>query len=264
MSHLLAAAGRYLRTQHLAVLALFLVLGGTSYAAVKVTVPDKSGTIRACYKTKSGALRVTNATKCKKGEKPVAWNTAGLTGPAGPAGPAGLAGLAGAPGANGTNGSNGAPGAPGQQAPQAAVEDWVAFAPDTAGGDCPSAIGQFCGNASACTGQVTNCPWHSVGGGFQSGAFYRDPYGVVHLKGTVSAGAAGGGTLGAHATNVVILPVGYRPAARTQFAVPADGVNTPDTIGRVDVLSTGAVTLVKPTDNGIEHLALDGISFRAG
>jgi hypothetical protein len=259
MKHLLPAAGRYLRTQHLALLALFLVLGGTSYAAVKVTVPDKSGTIRACYKTKSGALRVTSAKKCKKGEKPVAWNTAGQTGPTGPTGPAGAAGAAGA---NGTNGSNGTDGAPGQQAPPAAVQDWAAFAPDSTAGDCPAATGQFCGNPTTCTGQVTNCPWHSVGG-FQSAAFYRDPYGVVHLKGTVSAGAANGGTLGNHATNVVILPVGYRPAARAQFAVPADGVNTPDTIGRVDVLSTGAVTLVKPTDAGIEHLALDWISFRA-
>src|SRR4051812_40541977 len=86
MKHLLAAAGRYLRTQHLALLALFLVLGGTAYGAVKVTVPDKSGTIRACYKTKSGALRVTSAKKCKKDEKPVAWSSAVTAGPTGPAG----------------------------------------------------------------------------------------------------------------------------------------------------------------------------------
>jgi hypothetical protein len=79
-----------------AALALFVALGGTSYAATGGF--SSGGTLRACA-NEEGAIRLLKAgKKCKKGQTAVAWNQ---TGPAG------------APGAKGANGANGAPGATG-------------------------------------------------------------------------------------------------------------------------------------------------------
>jgi hypothetical protein len=97
-----------------------------------------SKTISACVK-KSGRAKGTMrlASKCRKGERRVTWNSAGEPGPAGPAG---------APGSNGANGLAGAAGAPGANgvdavAPAGAVmyfdlaacpAGWTSF--DAAGG----------------------------------------------------------------------------------------------------------------------------------
>lgn len=84
----------YLRRHHIALLALFVALGGTSFAAVKIVGRD--GMIHGCYAKKSGALRLVPASrKCRKGESKVAWNqdgrpgVQGVQGPEGPVGPAG-------------------------------------------------------------------------------------------------------------------------------------------------------------------------------
>ena len=70
-----------------ATLALVLAMGGFAVAAV----PGRDGKIKACYPSKTGALRVIDEKKkCAKGEKTLSWNQKG---------PAG---------AKGTNGINGA------------------------------------------------------------------------------------------------------------------------------------------------------------
>ena len=97
-------------------------------------------------------------------------------------------------------------------------------------------------------------------------AFYRDPYGVVHLKGTVCVrisveGPCGQARIGAGESTIFTLPPGFRPAAEQMFAVwagpnpdrPSPG---PSAIG---VRSSGDVVI----DDTLEAwLALDGISFR--
>ena len=85
-----------------ALLALFVALGGTGYAVLSGGIPDKSGVFHGCANRSTGALRlVSSASKCrkKKGKRPgelaVLWSQRGP---------------AGAPGANGTNGTPGANG----------------------------------------------------------------------------------------------------------------------------------------------------------
>jgi Phage Tail Collar Domain len=74
-----------------AYLALFLALAGGAYA-IHSTAPP---TIRACYSSRTGALRVLRAAHCGRGEQFVAWNQRGIAGPAGAPGPQGLQGPTG-------------------------------------------------------------------------------------------------------------------------------------------------------------------------
>jgi hypothetical protein len=106
----------HLQRQFVGYVALFIALGGVSYAAI--SVPANSVGTRQLRK---GAV-----TKSKLAPGVIqALEQAGVPGAAGPQGPAGpqgakgdtgAAGSNGTNGTNGTNGSNGAPGAPGTAA----------------------------------------------------------------------------------------------------------------------------------------------------
>ena len=102
----------------MSLIAVFVALGGTSYATVTansvgsreikrgaVTASDIRANAVSSGKVKNGSLR---ALDFKAGELP-----AGATGATGPAGPQGAKGDQGDPGTNGTNGTAGAPGADG-------------------------------------------------------------------------------------------------------------------------------------------------------
>jgi hypothetical protein len=92
---------RYLRHHHLAFLALFVALGGTSYAAVRIPA-NSVGT----KQIRNNAVTLTKidiaAQRALRGQH------TGLQGPSGLAGLAGAVGKAGPPGTNGANGTNGA------------------------------------------------------------------------------------------------------------------------------------------------------------
>jgi hypothetical protein len=105
---LLARLAQHARSQSVAYLALFVALGGTSFAAVNA-IPAKDGTVTACVKKKGGSMRaLVKGTKCKRGEKKVAW---AATGPPGIVGAAGASGADGGAGATGSTGpSTGAAG----------------------------------------------------------------------------------------------------------------------------------------------------------
>jgi hypothetical protein len=83
----------YVRRHHVALIAIFLALGGTSIAAFDPIGGD--GDIDACYERKSGQLSIQKGKKCPKQSKPVAW---AQEGPRGPAGPQGRVGDPGTPG----------------------------------------------------------------------------------------------------------------------------------------------------------------------
>ena len=77
----------------IALLALFVALGGTGYAVLTSGVPDTQGVFHGCANKRSGALRVVRtagACRSKKrgfpGELPIAWQQRGLPGAAGAAG----------------------------------------------------------------------------------------------------------------------------------------------------------------------------------
>lgn len=88
--------------------------------------------------------------------------------------------------------------------------------------------------------------WVNFGLGFGDAGYYKDPAGVVHLRGLVSSGSG---------LPIFNLPVGYRPYAGCLFAVVANGA-----FGRVDVNSSGDVALVTGSNT---YVSLEGITFRA-
>ncbi len=91
----------YLRRNHLALLALFIALGGTSYAATQLPA-NSVGTrqIRDSSVTKAKLSDSLRQTLARVSPEPAAGR-----GAAGPTGPAGSAGAPGAPGANGAPGT---------------------------------------------------------------------------------------------------------------------------------------------------------------
>lgn len=103
----------YLRRQHLAVLALFVALGGTSYAAATIGSAEiRNNTIQGLdvkQNTLTGADVRNGSLEAKdlKAGTSLA-GPAGAVGPTGSQGPKGEPGAAGAPGANGAQGPAGA------------------------------------------------------------------------------------------------------------------------------------------------------------
>lgn len=114
-----ALAG-YLRQHHLALFALFLALGGTSYAAVG-HVASSSGRLYACVTPADHELSLSSASGvCPRGQLKISWNRVGqrgARGARGAIGPAGPAGAAGATGREGPPGPQGAAGATGPAGP---------------------------------------------------------------------------------------------------------------------------------------------------
>jgi hypothetical protein len=93
----MAGLRSYVRRHHVALLALFVALGGTSFAAVK-TIVGRDGVIHGCFKNRGGTLRVLPASRrCAHGESTIAWNrdgrpgVPGIQGPTGPQGEVGQA-----------------------------------------------------------------------------------------------------------------------------------------------------------------------------
>lgn len=134
MKPILSGALRYLRTHHLAMLALFIAMGGSSYA---VTSAKQAGpaatqrTIYACITAKHNTFNLSSRrARCPKGQKKIYWNVMGVNGrngtagPVGPTGPAGSAtvveGSAGPAGATGAMGPQGDPGLTGPTGPPGA------------------------------------------------------------------------------------------------------------------------------------------------
>jgi len=89
--------------------------------------------------------------------------------------------------------------------------------------------------------------WVNYGDVYNLAGYFKDSLGVIHLRGLVKNG---GGT-------IFTLPEGYRPINRELFGVATN----PNTIGRIDVLSDGQVSMIAGNNGWI---SLDGITFKAG
>ena len=70
--------------------------------------------------------------------------------------------------------------------------------------------------------------WTNYGSGYSTAAFYKDPWGVVHLKGLVKSGIFFDSI-----ARVFRLPVGYRPAGHRVFATISN-----EAFARVDVIAS--------------------------
>jgi hypothetical protein len=92
--------------------------------------------------------------------------------------------------------------------------------------------------------------WTDYGNGFVEAAYYKDPTGVVHLRGLITAG------LNQQNTVIFTLPPTHRPTYGHQIFAVVNGV---DTLGRIDIESDGDVVFRGSTNT---FLSLDQIQFR--
>jgi hypothetical protein len=107
MSGLGGALGGFARQNAIALIALFVALGGGAYAATGGGgFFSRTGTINGCVASKGGALRVLKPGKrCPRHTRALHFNVAGRPGAAGATGNTGAAGAPGAPGAPGPTAS---------------------------------------------------------------------------------------------------------------------------------------------------------------
>ena len=91
--------------------------------------------------------------------------------------------------------------------------------------------------------------WHNYGGTDDTAAFYKDIFGVVHLKGTVTGGTG---------SQVFTLPAGYRPTLTQHFPSVDPALVA---VNEVIVFPNGDVEALEKTTVGAVH-SLDGITFR--
>lgn len=94
--------------------------------------------------------------------------------------------------------------------------------------------------------------WQNYGSILNSAGYWKDSYGVVHLRGVVKSGTAG--------TIIFVLPSGYRPTARELFPSLSGDSGGNTVLGRVDISSLGEIYHY---GGGTAFLTLDGMSFRA-
>lgn len=92
-----------------------------------------------------------------------------------------------------------------------------------------------------------NNSWVYFGAPTNPVGYWKDPVGIVHLRGVVKSGTIG--------LSVFTLPVGYRPLNTEYFAVVSNGA-----FGRVVIGSDGGVT---PDIGSNAYVTFDGITFRA-
>lgn len=215
----------------IALIALFISLGGTSYAAV---VPPKNSVGTAQLKKQA----VTTAKISKA-------TLAALKGNTGPAGPQGQTGPQGPAGSQGPAGPQGPAGSDASLANVAAGGALTGNYPNPqlAAPEAPQPI-------------TFENGWHDYGLAANPTRYFKDPFGIVHLSGGMA-----GGTLSATAFT---LPAGYRPIGLALFPVlsTTSGGAGGNFVGACfSISSNGQASMWTGGDN--HFVGLDGITFRA-
>lgn len=98
--------------------------------------------------------------------------------------------------------------------------------------------------------------WSNYELGFNPCGYWKDSFGVVHLRGLVKNGAIG--------SVLFTLPTGYRPANTEGFPV-LRFIATGTEIGRVDVSNSGVVVcqpFLAASTATVLYMFLDGATFR--
>ena len=90
--------------------------------------------------------------------------------------------------------------------------------------------------------------WVNYGTGYANAAYWKDPFGMVHLRGLIKSGTVGNAAF--------TMPPGYRPEVSHLFGTISNGA-----IGRVDVLTDGTVTPLSPSNN--TWVSLEGMTYKA-
>jgi hypothetical protein len=86
----------------------------------------------------------------------------------------------------------------------------------------------------------------NVGGAFPTVGYYKDPNGVVRLRGRIATGASG--------ASPFTLPIGFRPSTTKTFPIVSNNV-----FGYVTIANTGVINVF----GSATYYALDSISFKA-
>lgn len=98
--------------------------------------------------------------------------------------------------------------------------------------------------------------WVNYGTGYATAAFWKDPFGIVHLRGMIKSGTVANSAAG----YVFNLPPGYRPVDNTQTKIFA--VNSNDVFGEVKIDPSNGAVVVSAGSNFF--VSLEGISFDTG
>jgi hypothetical protein len=238
----------------ISLVALAAVLGGTSYAAATKLLPKNSvgspQVINGSLQQADLSAKALSALRGRQGPR-------GTAGPAGPAGTQGTKGDTGAQGPVGVAGPKGDTGATGPKGDTGAP----GVVPTPA---APIPVASFSNS------WVTWNPGYEV-------SYWKDPFGVVHLTGSVRDGLVSDDT---HSYPIFTLPVGYRPAQiQYQPIVSTTGGQIPAPGGFIEVCAAGGCFVCDPlpchadtaADGQIRvygvdnrYVSFDGVTFRTG
>jgi hypothetical protein len=246
-----------------AYIALFMALSGGAIAATSFV--GSGGKILGCV-SKSGQLTVLKGGKhCKPGQTAISWNQKGVQGAQGAQGAQGVQGPPGTQGdidhANTADSATTAASAgnadkldnkDSNEFAIAGSEDWhAATLSDTTTAVAPN------------DPPHSYCYWENFGDVYAPAGYFRDPSGVVHLRGVVRA-QDGNAHLCADGNSfnslILTLPPGYRPGFA--YALTTTSNNAP---GRLNVRTGGDLAIQNsyPTFvNAKGFVSLDGLSFR--
>jgi hypothetical protein len=97
--------------------------------------------------------------------------------------------------------------------------------------------------------------WSNYGSNFETAAYRKDPFGVVHLRGLVTRAS------GAPSGPIVTLPPGYRPQRRRVFVVATGGGLQ---AGRLDMQPNGVLAWLSGATAEPDFTSLEAISFDGG
>ena len=110
----------------------------------------------------------------------------------------------------------------------------------------------------------TACTWshyeHPLPTEWPRVSFYKDPIGVVHLRGLAKMTQPDGNCNDEEADHTIfVLPTGYRPDGSVLFSTISDGQHS-----RLDVKADGRVISSENYAGNPVWVSLDGLTFRAG